>query len=204
MFQRDRNTAPSLKNVNPFRYFKKGLIIAQFFCKQIDKSEKVSKMIKYIFQIFILVISLNSNKLCAQTTDSTFYFRIEAANDSYDSETATFKRKYRLGEEAFQVQLTKVELRNIYQTMTAAQFTQLPSEFKVIGDVLRISTPHFSYSLESNHGGTHKKIIYSDRISSPEMITEVEPFLTLYYRIWEIIRANEQVARLKRSNIFYE
>lgn len=166
--------------------------------------QQLSMKMKFLFQVLVLAFILNGQDLWSQAPDTTFHFRIEGANNTYNSETATLHRKYTGRVLAFEVQLTKGELQQIRQALSEGHFTELPETFEILGETRTITTPSFSYSLESNFGGTTKKIFYSDRISSPETKEAVAPFMTLYIRIWEIINANAEIKEIRQSDIRYE
>ena len=162
--------------------------------------------ITHILNLLIIVVfmTLNVQSVVAQSTEKPFYFEILSANDTYNSKSELFKRRYSGGERSYHIQLTTSELKRIRELLKQSNFRRFPEEFKPKTDRLREVIPSFRYILETNYEGIPKSVTYNDRITDSLMREEAKPYLKLYRAIWETIYSNPEVKKLRASDIFYE
>ena len=169
-------------------------------------NNKHTMRITYILNSLIIVVfmTLSVQSVYAQSIEKPFYFEIISANDTYNSKSELFKRRYSGGEKAFHIQLSASELKKIRELLRQSNFRRFPEEFKPQTDRLREVIPSFRYILETNYGGIPKSVTYNDRITDSLMREEAKPYLKLYRAIWETIYSNPEVKKLRASDIFYE
>ncbi|MDR2953546.1 MAG: hypothetical protein LBV43_00505, partial [Prevotella sp.] len=87
---------------------------------------------RYLFLLLTLALLCCSNTQNRFDVPSGFYFKIsDGADDSYNSQTALFKRRYSNGAKSYEISLSDAERRIIYNLYKEIHFQNFPQKFEI-------------------------------------------------------------------------
>lgn len=164
---------------------------------------------KYLFLLLILALLCCSNTQNKFDVPSRFYFKIsDGANDSYNSQTALFKRRYLNGAKSYEISLNDAERRMIYNLYQEIHFQNFPKEFEIEWndtDPVTVVIPSFDTSIEICENDSCNKVILN-LIDLENPINDKEKALQykrLYDKIWQIIINKEEYTDIPDSDCIY-
>ncbi|MBC7525778.1 MAG: hypothetical protein H7239_15235 [Flavobacterium sp.] len=174
------------------------------------------KYLKIVLIIFILFSSYSFNKnkpkLISENTQfennlipDDFYFIINSGgNDSYDSKTSSFNRKYIDNEKTVKIELTNEEKQRIFSFMNEVRFLKMPNKFEPKEEIILISNPGFYKSIVIYFNAKQKVVSYNTGYSSEKNKKRAKKFFCFYEMIWSILKNKEELINLPESDLHYK
>lgn len=140
-----------------------------------------------------------------QEIPADFNFTIDSGgNDSYNSKSNSFYRKYLEGEKATRVELTKEEKEKIYSLIVKSNFFKMPVKFQPKGGIVIVKNPSFTESIVVYANGKKKLVSYDTGYTNDINDKKAKPFFDLYKMIWDILYKKKEIIELPESNFYYE
>lgn len=166
-------------------------------------------MMRYLYLLLTLALLCCSNTQNRFDVPPGFYFKIsDGANNSYNSKTALFKRRYSNGAKSYEISLSDAERRIIYNLYKEIHFQSFPQKFEIdwnaTDDITEV-IPSFDTSLEVCENDSCNKVILNliDLENPINDKGKAQQYKRLYDKIWQIIINKEEYTDIPDSDLIY-